>query len=87
MTPRGPISPIFRIFPHFPSFRISPLSFRILQMTKLLFLQPLDVEFMKRLHDKVNIIPVIGKSDTLTPDEIAHFKKQIMNQIEQSKIR
>ena len=49
--------------------------------------QPLDVEFMKRLHDKVNIIPVIGKADTLTPDEIAHFKKQIMNQIEQSKIR
>jgi len=50
-------------------------------------LKPLDVEFMKRLHDKVNIIPVIGKADTLTPDEIAHFKKQIMNQIEQSKIR
>merc|ERR1712038_1427599 len=50
-------------------------------------LKPLDVEFMKRLHDKVNIIPVIRKADTLTPDEIAHFKKQIMNQIEQSKIR
>jgi len=50
-------------------------------------LKPLDVEFMKRLHDKVNVIPVIGKADTLTPEEIAHFKKQIMNQIEQSKIR
>merc|ERR1719357_1429150 len=50
-------------------------------------LKPLDVEFMKRLHDKVNVIPVIAKADTLTPDEIAHFKKQIMNQIEQSKIR
>ena len=24
-------------------------------------LKPLDVEFMKRLHDKVNVIPVIGK--------------------------
>ena len=36
--------------------------------------QPLDVEFMKRLHDKVNIIPVIGKSDTLTREELQTFK-------------
>jgi len=50
-------------------------------------LKPLDVEFMKRLHDKVNIIPVIGKSDTLTPEEIELFKQQIMSQISQSKIK
>lgn len=50
-------------------------------------LKPLDVEFMKRLHDKVNVIPVIAKSDTMTPEEVAHFKKQIMNQIVQAKIR
>merc|ERR1712020_764129 len=42
---------------------------------------------MKRLHDKVNIIPVIGKADTLTSEEIALFKTQIMNQITQSKIK
>lgn len=40
-------------------------------------LKPLDVEFMQRLHDKVNIIPVIAKADTMTPDECAHFKKQV----------
>ena len=28
-------------------------------------LKPLDVEFMKRLHDKVNVVPVIGKSGML----------------------
>merc|ERR1711953_201465 len=50
-------------------------------------LKPLDVEFMKRLHDKVNVIPVIAKADTMTPDEVAHFKRQIMNQIVQAKIR
>jgi len=50
-------------------------------------LKPLDVEFMKRLHDKVNIIPVIGKSDTLTPEEIDLFKQEIMSQISQSKIK
>lgn len=40
-------------------------------------LKPLDVEFMQRLHDKVNIIPVIAKADTMTPDECNHFKKQV----------
>jgi len=50
-------------------------------------LKPLDVEFMKRLHDKVNVIPVIAKADTMTPDEVIHFKRQIMNQIVQAKIR
>lgn len=40
-------------------------------------LKPLDVEFMQRLHEKVNIIPVIAKADTMTPDECSHFKKQV----------
>ena len=40
-------------------------------------LKPLDVEFMKRLHDKVNIVPVIAKADTMTPEEIIRFKKQV----------
>ena len=33
------------------------------------------------------MIPVIAKADTMTPDEITHFKRQIMNQIVQAKIR
>ncbi|XP_063496454.1 uncharacterized protein [Symphalangus syndactylus] len=39
-------------------------------------LKPLDIEFMKRLHVKVNIIPLIAKADTLTPEECQQFKKQ-----------
>lgn len=50
-------------------------------------LKPLDVEFMKRLHDKVNIIPIIAKADTLTVDECREFKKTILNEIAQHKIR
>lgn len=50
-------------------------------------LKPLDVEFMQRLHDKVNIIPVIAKADTLTPEEILQFKKQILNEIALHKIK
>lgn len=44
----------------------------------LLSLKPLDIEFMKRLHDKVNVIPLIAKADTLTPEECQLFKKQVL---------
>lgn len=48
---------------------------------------PLDVEFMQRLHDKVNIIPIISKADTMTPDEVTEYKKQILDEIAQHKIK
>jgi len=50
-------------------------------------LKPLDIEFMKRLHDKVNVIPILAKADTMTPDECTHFKKQVLNEIAQHKIK
>ncbi|XP_059045774.1 septin-7 isoform X3 [Achroia grisella] len=50
-------------------------------------LKPLDVEFMQRLGDKVNIIPVIAKADTMTPEECKDFKEQIMKEITQHKIK
>ncbi|XP_066249812.1 septin-7 isoform X1 [Euwallacea similis] len=50
-------------------------------------LKSLDIEFMKRLCDKVNIIPVVAKADTLTSEECALFKKQIMTEIAQHKIK
>lgn len=50
-------------------------------------LEELDIQFMTHLHDKVNIIPVIGKADTLTPDELTAFKKNVMNAISMNKIK
>uniref|UniRef100_A0A8D3EFH3 Septin n=1 Tax=Scophthalmus maximus TaxID=52904 RepID=A0A8D3EFH3_SCOMX len=50
-------------------------------------LKPLDIEFMKRLHEKVNVIPLIAKADTLTPEECQQFKKQIMREIQEHKIK
>uniref|UniRef100_T1IHJ1 Septin-type G domain-containing protein n=1 Tax=Strigamia maritima TaxID=126957 RepID=T1IHJ1_STRMM len=50
-------------------------------------LKPLDVEFMKRLHDKVNIIPLLAKADTMTPEECVSFKQKIINEISQHKIK
>jgi len=50
-------------------------------------LRQIDIEFMKQLHEKVNVIPVIAKADTLTPDECKRFKKRILQEIEEHKIR
>lgn len=36
---------------------------------------------MRRLHQKVNLIPVIAKSDTMTDEEIALFKQRILADI------
>ena len=40
-------------------------------------LKPLDIEVMRRLHTKVNLIPVIAKADTLTDEEVALFKQRV----------
>lgn len=46
-------------------------------------LLPLDVSFMKAVHHKVNIVPVIAKADTLTRQEVFLLKKTVMDQIEE----
>ncbi|XP_055513951.1 septin-5-like isoform X1 [Leucoraja erinacea] len=44
-------------------------------------LRPLDVEFMKAVHDKVNIVPILAKADTLTPAEVNKMKSKIREEI------
>lgn len=50
-------------------------------------LKQLDIEFMRKLADKVNLIPVIAKSDTLSEDETAAFKERILRDLEYHGIR
>ncbi|CDS06257.1 hypothetical protein LRAMOSA08785 [Lichtheimia ramosa] len=50
-------------------------------------LKPLDIEIMKRLGSRVNLIPVIAKADTLTPNDLAQFKRRILETIEAQNIR
>lgn len=45
-------------------------------------LKPLDIEIMKRLSTRVNLIPVIAKADTLSPREMDRFKSKIRDIIE-----
>lgn len=37
----------------------------------------MDIELMRRLSPRVNVIPVIGKADSLTVGELRGFKKRV----------
>ncbi|XP_030078427.1 septin-4-like [Microcaecilia unicolor] len=45
-------------------------------------LRPLDVEFMTALHERVNIVPILAKADTLTAAEVAFRKHRIREELE-----
>ncbi|KDE08622.1 cell division control protein 3 [Microbotryum lychnidis-dioicae p1A1 Lamole] len=49
-------------------------------------LKGVDVEFMRRLHTKVNLIPIIAKADTMTDDEVMQFKARILSDIAHHRI-
>lgn len=36
---------------------------------------------MKKLQEKVNIIPIIAKSDTITKAELSKFKAKVMSEV------
>ncbi|TPX69873.1 hypothetical protein CcCBS67573_g06729 [Chytriomyces confervae] len=50
-------------------------------------LTPLDIAVMRRISEVANVIPVIAKSDSLTLEERASFKKRIKDEIEFHGIR
>ncbi|KAA1077956.1 hypothetical protein PGT21_024869 [Puccinia graminis f. sp. tritici] len=49
-------------------------------------LREMDIELMKRLSPRVNVIPVIGKADSFTPSELKGFKERVMQDIEHYEI-
>ncbi|XP_063681769.1 neuronal-specific septin-3-like isoform X5 [Bolinopsis microptera] len=50
-------------------------------------LKALDISCMKKLHDVVNIIPVIAKADTMTIEERDAFKERIREDIAEAEIK
>lgn len=40
-------------------------------------LKPLDIETMKRLGTRVNLIPIIAKADTMTPEDLQSAKIRV----------
>ncbi|KAF5335659.1 hypothetical protein D9611_009670 [Ephemerocybe angulata] len=50
-------------------------------------LKPLDIEVMKRLGTRVNLIPVVAKADTLTQNDLFTFKQRVREVIQAQGIR
>ena len=63
--------------------QLCSMKFRLMVLCRL---RELDIELMKRLSPRVNVIPVIGKADSLTPPELAESKKLVMEDIEHYRI-
>ncbi|XP_075920788.1 septin-4-like [Petromyzon marinus] len=42
---------------------------------------------MRALHDKVNIVPLIAKADTMTTQELATFKQRVRDEVEEFGIK
>ncbi|KAH9465765.1 hypothetical protein Pst134EA_013632 [Puccinia striiformis f. sp. tritici] len=49
-------------------------------------LREIDIQLMKRLSPRVNVIPVIGKADSFTRSELKEFKERVMQDIEHYEI-
>lgn len=47
------------------------------KISQIFSLKPLDIEIMKRLGTRVNLIPVIAKADTLTQNDLLKFKQRV----------
>lgn len=50
-------------------------------------LSKLDLEFLKGVHSRVNIIPIIARAETLTVQERASFKRRIKDNLEKYDIK
>lgn len=49
-------------------------------------LRPVDIAFMQKLHNRVNIVPIISKADTLTREECKILKQRIWEDINENNI-
>jgi len=50
-------------------------------------LKALDLVTMKHLDSKVNIIPIIAKSDTISKSELQRFKQNILNELNSAGVK
>lgn len=50
-------------------------------------LRQMDIDVLRRLHKKVNVVLVIGKADALTATEMKKLKANILNDLEVNNIQ
>ena len=67
----------FTLFPRLDMRELTPLLLSYYSdFSSPWSLREMDIELMRRLSPRVNVIPVIGKADSLTPSELKGFKKR-----------
>lgn len=49
-------------------------------------LNALDLEFLESVHNRVNIVPIIARAETLTIPERALFKRRVLDDLKRQKI-
>ncbi|KAG0025762.1 hypothetical protein BGZ82_009845 [Podila clonocystis] len=50
-------------------------------------LKPIDILYMKMIHEKVNLIPIITKADTLSQNELWVLKRRMVRQLKLNGIK
>ncbi|KAF1743321.1 hypothetical protein MXB_4040 [Myxobolus squamalis] len=75
---------INRCLSSFPDSRVHACVYMISPTGHALY--PIDILSMKALHSKVNLIPIIGKADILTPSELKEFKARINKELAENNI-
>lgn len=45
-----------------------------------------DIDCMLALHKKVNLVPVIARADSLSPEQITRYKQRILSDLDHNKI-
>ncbi|KAF9576948.1 septin 2 [Mortierella alpina] len=50
-------------------------------------LKPIDILYMKMIHERVNLVPVITKADTLSQNELWVLKKRMLRQLKLNGIK
>lgn len=49
-------------------------------------LKKLDIEFLKRIHRRASVLPIISKADTMTVNELAEFRKEVQAGLDSAQI-
>lgn len=50
-------------------------------------IKPIDLAVMKKIESRVNVVPLIAKSDTIAKNELAKFKENIMHTLVQNDVK
>ncbi|KAF9584195.1 hypothetical protein BGW38_007260, partial [Lunasporangiospora selenospora] len=50
-------------------------------------LKPIDLLYMKLIHERVNLVPILAKSDTVSEKQVLRLKRRMQKQLQESGIK